>query len=115
MKLYEILRIVDGTLVNPGPGPELEISCACGADLMSDVLAFGQAGSLLLTGLTNPQVVRTVEMAGMAAIVFVWGKKPPAETIALAQEKGIPLIVAPHALFDLCGRLHGKGMKGCHP
>ena len=86
---------------------------ACGADLMSDVLAFTHAGTLLLTGLTNPQVVRTAEMAGIRAIIFVRGKRPPRETIALAEEKGIPLLATRYTLYEACGRLYNAGLPGC--
>ena len=113
MKLREIIHILEGKMVSDHADLELEIPCAAGADLMSDVLAFGRPGAVLLTGLTNPQVVRTAEMADMAAIVFVRGKVPPPETIALAKEKGIPLIAAPYTLFEMCGRLYEQGMASC--
>lgn len=113
MKLREIIRIVEGRMVSDNANLELEIPCAAGADLMSDVLAYGKPGAVLLTGLTNPQVVRTAEVADIAAIVFVRGKMPPPETIALAEEKGIPLITAPYTLFEMCGRLYEHGMASC--
>ena len=84
-----------------------------GADLMSDVLAFTQEGTLLMTGLTNPQVVRTAEMASVKAVVFVRGKLPPAETIALAEEKGIPLLASKYTMFETCGRLYKAGLPSC--
>lgn len=86
---------------------------ACGADLMSDVLAFTHAGTLLLTGLTNPQVIRTAEMAGISAIVFVRSKVPPPETVALAREKRIPLLATRFTLYETCGRLYQAGLPGC--
>ena len=113
MKLREIVRILEGKMVSDNVNLDLEVSCAAGADLMSDVLAFAKPGAVLLTGLTNPQVVRTAEVADIAAIVFVRGKSPPPETIALAREKGIPLITAPYTLFEMCGRLHKHGMASC--
>ena len=85
----------------------------CGADLMSDVLAFTHTGTLLMTGLTNPQVIRAAEMAGILAIVFVRGKLPPTETVALAEEKGIPLLASKHTLYETCGRLYQAGLPGC--
>lgn len=91
----------------------MDVSMACGADLMSDVLAFTHAGTLLLTGLTNPQVVRTAEMAGISAIVFVRGKTPPPETISLAEGMGIPLIATRYTLYEACGRLYQAGIPGC--
>ncbi|MGB9879761.1 MAG: hypothetical protein ACPLRM_03270, partial [Anaerolineae bacterium] len=85
MTLAEVLSIIEGKVISSNADLSREVSMACGADLMSDVLAFTHAGTLLMTGLTNPQVVRTAEMAGIVAIVFVRGKLPPPETIALAE------------------------------
>ena len=113
MKLRQIVEIVEGILLTPEADLDMDIQRGCGADLMSDVLAFAKPGSVLLTGLTNSQVVRTAEMAEVAAIVFVRGKKPPPETVALAREKGIPLVAAPYTLFELCGRLYQAGLASC--
>jgi hypothetical protein len=88
-----------------------EIITACGADLMSDVLAFSKGKTLLLTGLTNPQVVRTAEMIDLKLIIFVRGKKPPKETIALAQEKDITLLTTDKPLYESCGILYSAGLK----
>lgn len=80
---------------------------------MSDVLAFTHAGTLLLTGLTNPQVVRTAEMAGIKAIVFVRGKLPPPETVSLAEQKAIPLLASKYTMYESCGRLYLEGLQSC--
>ena len=115
MKLREIVSILEGRLISNENEVDLDISIPCvgAADLMSDVLAFAEPGSLLLTGLCNPQVVRTAEMADIAAIVFVRGKFPPPETIGLAEEKGIPLVATSYAMFEMCGRLYEAGLRGC--
>jgi len=113
MKLREIISILEGELVSEKANLDMEIVCTGAADLMSDVLAFAEPGSLLLTGLVNPHAVRTAEMADIAAIVFVRGKYPPPETIALAKEKGIPLVATSYTMFEMCGRLYQAGMRGC--
>jgi len=113
MKLREIVSVLEGRLISEDADLDIEIVCACAADLMSDVLAFAELGSVLLTGLCNPQVVRTAEMADIAAIVFVRGKYPPPETIALAEEEGIPLVATSYAMFEMCGRLYQAGLKSC--
>ncbi|MDI7274537.1 MAG: DRTGG domain-containing protein [Anaerolineae bacterium] len=113
MTLEEVLRIIAGKTVSENVDLSAEVEMACGADLMSDVLAFTHAGTLLLTGLTNPQVVRTAEMAGITAIIFVRGKYPPPETIALAAERGIPLLATRYTLYEACGRLYSAGLPGC--
>ena len=66
-----------------------------------------------MTGLTNPQVIRTAEMAGIVAIVFVRGKLPPPETIALAQDKDIPLLASKYTMYETCGRLYQTGLPSC--
>ena len=113
MKLGEVLEIIEGKVITDDADLDLNIEMGCGADLMSDVLAFTHAGTLLMSGLTNPQVVRTAEMAGIRAIVFVRGKIPPAETIALAEEKGIPLLASKFTMFETCGRLYQAGLTSC--
>jgi hypothetical protein len=80
--------------------------------MMSDVLAFVKDQSVLLTGLVNLQVVRTAEMMDMLCIVFVRGKKPTAEIIALAKEFGIVLLQSPLRLFSACGLLYQNGLNG---
>jgi predicted transcriptional regulator len=111
--LVEVLSIIEGKVISPEADLSQEVSMACGADLMSDVLAFTHAGTLLMTGLTNPQVVRTAEMASIIAIVFVRGKLPPTETVSLAQEKGIPLLASRYTMYETCGRLYQAGLPGC--
>jgi predicted transcriptional regulator len=110
MKLAEIVNIIDGTVFNSNQNLEMEIKGGCGADLMSDVLASVQPDAVLLTGLCNPQVVRTAQMADVQAIIFVRGKQPNKETIQLAEQEKMPLISSPYGMFELCGRLYQAGL-----
>ena len=113
MKLGKILEVIEGKAISRNIDLNQEFQMGSGADLMSDVLAFTQEGTILMTGLTNPQVVRTAEMSNVKAIVFVRGKLPPQETIALAAEKGIPLLASKYTMFETCGRLYKAGLPGC--
>jgi predicted transcriptional regulator len=113
MKLRRILELIEGNVISKDADLDQEIQMGCGADLMSDVLAFTHEGTLLMSGLTNPQVVRTAEMAGIKAIVFVRGKLPPPETIALAEEKEIPLLASKYTMFETCGRVYQAGLPSC--
>ncbi len=113
MKLRKVLELIEGKLITKNVDLNQEVQMGCGADLMSDVLAFTHEGTLLMSGLTNPQVVRTAEMAGIKAIVFVRGKIPPPETVALAEEKGIPLLASKYTMFETCGRLYQAGLPSC--
>jgi predicted transcriptional regulator len=108
--LNEVVKILNADILVGQDQLGMEVKTAFGADLMSDVLAFAKSGSLLLTGLTNPQVIRT---ADIAAIIMVRGKKPAPETIRLAEELGIPILSTKLILFETAGRLYEKGIRGC--
>ena len=110
MKLKEVIALIDGEVLTRADNLSKEIKGGCGADLMSDVLASIQPNAVLLTGLCNPQVVRTAQMADVAAIVLVRGKTPPRETLDLANQENIPLITTPYGMFESCGRLHQAGL-----
>jgi predicted transcriptional regulator len=112
MDLKTVLTVLEAEMCSGRPDLVMEIRHGCGADLMSDVLAYSRPGSLLMTGLTHPQVVRTAEMAGIAAIVFVRAKQPPEETVQLAEEIGLPLLATRYTMFDACGRLYQAGLPG---
>jgi predicted transcriptional regulator len=110
MQLQEVVQIIDGKVLTSDTRLDTEVAGGCGADLMSDVLAAAQPHALLLTGLCNLQVVRTAQMADVAAIVFVRGKVPTRDMIDLANTEDIPLITTPYGTFELCGRLYKAGL-----
>jgi hypothetical protein len=110
MNLKEVIKLAGGSLLTPGVNINIQINGGIGADLMSDVLAASQSNAVLLTGLTNPQVVRTAQMAEFRAIIFVRGKVPQQETLQIALQENMPLISSPFGMFELCGRLHKAGL-----
>ncbi|HXX58278.1 MAG TPA: hypothetical protein VEI96_09795 [Thermodesulfovibrionales bacterium] len=114
MTLGRIAEILDAEfLVNAGD-PNTEIESVCSSDLMSDLLHFSaRPKSLLITGLINNQVVRTAEIADINAVVFVLNKRPDRETVSLAEEKGIWLLVTRLSRYTACGRLYGEGLRSC--
>jgi len=113
MTLEEVKEILKAEVIIGSDNLQMELKMGCGCDLMSDVLAFIKSESLLLTGLTNKQVIRTAEMADIKAICFVRGKKPDEETIRLAEGKGLPLLMTQLPMFESCGRLYRHGLIGC--
>ncbi len=112
MNLAHIRDILEAEVLCGFDYLDKEINMVYASDLMSDVLAFVKSGSFLLTGLTNSQVIRTAEMAEIIAVCFVNGKIPQPDTIKLANEKKIPLIVTKMLMYQCCGRLHEKGLAG---
>ena len=113
MTLEDVRRILDAEVIVGSNLQGITVEMGCGADLMSDVLSFVKPNALLLTGLTNAQVVRTGEMADIVGICFVRGKVPPEETIELAISNKLPLLRTDLPMFESCGRLYRYGLKGC--
>ncbi len=111
MNLNEIIKVIDGELLVE-PSFNLEVEYAFASDLMSDVLVFASSNMLLITGLTNPQSVRTAEMADIPAILFVRGKYPPEGTLELAEETGIAVLLSPYTMFETSGLLYRSGLSG---
>lgn len=116
MTLQEVTELL-GAKVLTGSAETLEkseIANVYACDLMSDVLAFCSPGALLLTGLTNVQIVRTAQMLDIPAIIFVRGKVPLEETVELAKANNIPIILTRQSLYEACGKLYAAGLKPCY-
>jgi len=110
MKIREIVELLDAEVLC---GEELldgEVHSACGCDMMSDVLAFVKDQAVLLTGLVNPQVIRTAEMMDIVCIVLVRGKAPTAAMIDLAEERSLALLSTEQKMFSACGLLYNAGL-----
>ena len=114
MKISQIQELLEAEVVCGGDQLENEVSSACGSDMMSDVLAYVKDQAVLLTGLVNPQVVRTAEMMDMVCIVFVRSKSPTEEMVELAKEHGMVLLKTRKRMYEACGKLYaaGLGAKG---
>ncbi len=112
MKISEIKNILNAELICGEEFIENEVFTACGSDMMSDVLAYVKEQAVLLSGLVNPQVVRTAEMMDMKCIVFVRGKKPDPDMVELAVERDIVLLGTSLEMFTACGLLYKNGLKG---
>jgi predicted transcriptional regulator len=111
MTLDEIMEATEAQMLVEPPF-YVELESACASDLMSDVLLFTKPNMLLITGLTNPQAIRTCDMAEAPAVVFARGKYPPRETLELAEEMGIAVLLSPYTMFETAGLLYVAGLKG---
>ncbi len=113
MRLTQIKEILNAEILVEPMRFDLDIRLACGADLLSDVLAFAKADSILLTGLIHSQVIRTAEIAEIIAVCFVHDKCPAAETLNLARKRNIPVLRTALPMYESCGRLYNQGLPGC--
>lgn len=112
MTITDVKNILNATIICCAQMQEKQVHNACGSDMMSDVLAFVKDQSVLITGLCNPQVIRTAEMMDIICICFVRGKQPDEDMVALAEEKGIVLMTTTMRMFTACGTLYENGLRG---
>ena len=110
MKISEVAEILEAVVLTGGQMLDEEVHSACGSDMMSDVLAFVKDQGVLLTGLINVQVIRTLLIMDMNCVVFVRGKVPPEGIVEFAEESGVAVLQTKLPMFEACGRLYSRGL-----
>jgi len=110
MKISEIKDLLDAKVLCCEDHIDREVYSACGCDLMSDVLAFVKDQAVLMTGLVNPQVIRTAVMMDMVCIIFVRSKTPTEEMLKLARDNGIVIMQSDKRLYEACGIIYSSGL-----
>ena len=103
MTIRDIAQTLSAEVICGEENLEDDVHSACGSDMMSDVLAFVKDHAVLITGLCNPQVIRTAEMMDIVCICFVRGKVPDEAMIELTTKM---------RMFTACGVLYEKGLGG---
>ncbi len=112
MTILEVKEFLDAKILCGEEYIGKDVHTACGSDMMSDVLAFVKDQSVLITGLNNPQVIRTAEMMDIICICFVRGKIPDEAIIEMASDRGLVLMATDMRMFEACGILYEKGLRG---
>ena len=112
MTVHDIRDLLDATMLAGKDFAQTEVHSACGSDMMSDVLAFVKDQSVLITGLCNPQTIRTAEMMDIVCVVFVRGKIPDENTRQLAADRDIAVLSTQLPMFTACGILYKAGLRG---
>ena len=112
MKIVELQKLLGAKVLSCEENLDKHVYSAFGCDLMSDVLAYVTDQAVLLTGLVNPQVIRTALMMDMVCIIFVRSKTPNQEMIELAKENGIVMMTTDKTLYTTCGILYSNGLVG---
>ena len=113
MKIKEIAKLLNAKEHYIPNDKKLDINYGSASDLMSDVLAFmpGGDGTLLITGLLNPQVIRTATLMDISAVVFTRGKTPPQNIIDDAKENRIAVLSTELTTYTVCGLLYSAGLE----
>ncbi len=111
MLLGQVIELLTGRALNEFNHAS-DVEYGFETALLSDVLAHARPHTtVIITEITNPQVVRTAEMVDAAGVIFVKNRMPDEAATALAIETGIPLIVTKLGMFEACGKLFAAGLK----
>lgn len=111
MRLGQVIEIVGGRALNEFNHAR-DVEYGFETALLSDVLAHAKPHvTLIVTEITNPQVIRTAEMVDAVGVLVVKNKTPDKTTVRLAEETGIPLIVTRLGMFEVCGKLYAAGVQ----
>lgn len=108
MKIDEIIECLNADCLTEKVDKDYNYAFA--SDLMSDVLALADNATVLITGLNNPQIVRTAEMLDISLIILVRGKKPSEDTLAIARETNITILTTYMTMYEACGKLYELGL-----
>ncbi|MFA6770122.1 MAG: DRTGG domain-containing protein [Bacteroidales bacterium] len=106
MKLKEISEKLDLKLFSCEEELGKEVTGGYASDLLSDVMGHSKEGQLWITLQTHKNVMGVASLKDLAGIILVKGFTPDAETIALSQSEGIPILGTDMEAFELCGRLY---------
>ena len=110
MDIYQVNTLINGKIVYDPTMPH-EYTCAFASDLMSDVLRFHMDNTILITGLSTIQTLRTAEMSNITCIVFARDKRVTEDMLELAKENHIAMITATASMFEISGKLYENGIK----
>ena len=112
MRLFEIRDLLQAEILCGEEFLDREVKSACASDFMSDALAYVKDQAVLLTGMVNPQVIRTAEMMDVPCVIFVRGKAPDAAMMEMAEERGILLMGTEKTMYLSSGLLYSNGLIG---
>lgn len=115
MKIEEIINIVEAEVLQKEGNIDIDIKVGFAADLLSDTLFIvtrKEEPILLITGVTNPSVIKTAKILDIPCVLVARGKYVPQETIDIAKRERIVLLKTQKIVFETCGLLYQAGLRG---
>ena len=106
MDVRTVIDALDAIVLSGDDRLDTVIEKIYASDLMSDVLAFGEPNSILLTGLANQQAVISAQMADFGGIVLVRGKRPRDGSVQIADKSGLVLLTTKYDMYEACVQIH---------
>lgn len=112
MNVMEAAQKIEGAIVAGIAAAGHEVLGGYSSDLLSDVIGNSRKGDIWVTVQRHVNTVAVAQLNELAAIVLVNGRKPEPETIARAEEQGIPIISTPLQAFDVIGIFYVSNIHG---
>lgn len=106
MKLKEISEKLNLTVFSCQEELDKEVTGGYTSDLLSDVMGHSKEGQLWITLQTHKNVMGVASLKDLAGIILVKGFTPDADTVALSQTEGIPILGTQMEAFELNGKLY---------
>lgn len=114
IEIRKIVELLKAKVLTAGLDLSSEVSYAFTSDLMSDVLTGDYEKTILITGLSNLQTIRTAEMSDIREVIIGRNKEVSREMIELAHENDIVLIQSRYSLYRISGILYEAGIKAVY-
>jgi hypothetical protein len=111
VRLNEIIELTEAKRVAGNKTNNPDIQKGFSSDLMSDVLTLDEHNIVLITGLSNVQLVRTAEMADIEVVLLARNKIASEEMLELANENGLIILQSPYSIFRASGILYKNGLN----
>jgi len=112
MKLRQVVESLHLSLRCGEGRLDQDITGGYAGDLLSDVIANGQAGNLWVTMQVHVNIVAVAVLKELSAIIIVNGRQPADETVKKAGEENVPILSSTLPAFEVAGKLYFLGVSG---
>ncbi|MDD3243878.1 MAG: AraC family transcriptional regulator [Eubacteriales bacterium] len=111
MTVKELVSLPHFTLANPTADIEKIISDGICCDLLSWVMAKGDADMAWVTVQTHMNVVAVAVLHDFSCIILSENNQMSQDVLAKASDEGIAVIHSDLPSYQICGILYGSGVK----
>lgn len=111
MTVAQLMEALDLTLLTPGADTGREVTGGCVCDLLSFVMAKGETGMAWITVQSHLNVIAVASLHEFSCVIVSEDCAVEAETLAKAQEEGIPVLGSPRPSYALAGEMYTLGVR----
>lgn len=111
MKLHQIAKKLALTVKAGETGLDTEVTGGYAGDLLSCAMAGARQGNVWVTLQGHLNIVAIASLDELAGIIVTENKPVAQDTLAKAEEEGIPILATPLPTFEIVGRLWEMGVR----